>query len=82
LIDTSSKPLVESIDETAESNSIDEESTSSSKDELRNKKRAKRDAKGKRKRGGTTIARVILKAKRRKALDDEIGKNEHDLMKR
>jgi len=81
-IDTSSKSLAKSIDEIAKSNSIDEESTSSSKDELRNKKRAKKDAKGKRKRDRTIIARVILKAKRRKALDEEIGKNEYDLMKR
>jgi len=81
-IDTSSKSLAKSIDEIAKSNSIDEESTSSSKDELRNKKRAKKDAKGKRKRGGTVTARAILKAKRRKALDEEIGKNGHGLMKR
>jgi len=82
LIDTSLKSLAKSIDEIAKLNSIDEESTSSSKDELRDKKRAKKDAKEKRKRNGTIIARAILKAKRQKALDEEIDKNEHDLIKR
>jgi len=81
-IDTSSKPLAKSIDKVAKLDSTNEESTSSSKDELRNKKRAKKDAKEKRKRSETTIARAILKAKRRKSFDEEIDKNEHDLMKR
>ena len=65
-----------------DSNTIDETRTSSSKDELRNKKRAKKEDKDKRKRDETSIARAILKAKRRKALDEEIDRNEHDLMKR
>jgi len=80
--DTSSKSFVKSIDEATKSNSTNEKVTSSSKNELRSKKRAKKDAKEKRKRDETIIARVILKAKRRKTLDEEIDKNEHDLMKR
>lgn len=53
-----------------------------SSNELRNKKRTKKEKKDKRKRKETIIAKTILKKKKRKMLNDEIDRNDHDLMKR
>jgi len=73
------KSSAESIDKVAKSNSINKKATLSSKNELRNKKQTKKNAKEKQKQDETIIARTILKAKRQKILDKE--KNKHNLIK-
>jgi len=77
----SSKSFAKSINSASKSNSIDEKFALSLEDELRSKKQAKKDAK-KRTRGEIVIAKTILKAKRRVMLNQEIDRNEHDLIKR
>ncbi len=64
-----------------DSNIFNETQILLSKNKLRNKKQAKKENEDKRKQDKTNIAKTILKTKKQKALDKEIDRNKHSLIK-
>ncbi len=62
-------------------NTIDETQTLLLKNELYNKKQAKKKDKNKRKQDKTNIAKTILKTKQQKILNKEINRNKYNLIK-